>query len=185
MRTPHEDWTNAPALYEGDFAAWLKSLGPKARERECIVRWIDLGPFTHSAYGMHRDMIAGYQYLLHKGNAPAELPQDCTPEGFYRQAVQTRREQIGLHNPFTPTPYERLSEFSHFIYRRITDRLAAAAGFDKPKASTLADRMDGLDFLQVFPSARDDQDDGLGDGLDDGIDDGLGDSLSDGLDEAL
>jgi hypothetical protein len=181
MNAPYEDWHSAtgPALFDADFAAWLKSLSRKARVGEAHMHWTDLGPFTISAYGLHLDLIGTYRFLAHRNKVPAVLPDDCTPEGFYLRAVEVRREQVGLHNPFVPTPYERLSAFSQFIYRCMTRRIAASAGIDK-----LSTRHDGLDG---------DGDDGLGDGLDgaaapdDGLEgsDGLVDDLDDGLGDGL
>ena len=171
-----EQWRrwNGPALFEGDFAAWLKSLSPKARIGEAQVHWTDLSPFTVSAYGQHLDLIGSYCFLVHKGKAPATLPDDCTPEGFYLRAVETRRRQIGLHNPFTPTAYERLSAFSHFMYQRMAERIATSAGFSPQEAPPAALAVaDGLD-------------DGLGGGEDlDGLDDGLGYDSDDGLGDGL
>jgi hypothetical protein len=153
---PDEDYSSMPALFKADFAAWLNSRTPEERELEAVVRWTDLGPFTRSIYAMHRDLIAGYQYLMHKGKAPTVLPDECTPAGFYIKAVTGRRLQLGLQAPFTPTPFGHLSEFSHFIYRRLTDRVARSAGF-------------GVEEMAV--------DDGLEGGLNDDLDDGLGDGL--------
>lgn len=170
-----EQWQrwSGPTLFEADFNAWLKSLSPKARAGEAQVHWTDLSPFTVSAYGQHLDLIGGYRFLAHKGTVQTVMQPDCTPEGFYLRAVETRRRQIGLHNPFTPTPYERLSPFSHFMYQRMAERIATSAGFG-PKVSA--------------PTVQTPADDGLGDGLDDGLDepalaldDGLDDGLGDGL----
>jgi hypothetical protein len=151
-----EDYSSMPALFKADFAAWLNSRTPQERELEAVVRWTDLGPFTRSIYAMHRDLIASYQYLAHKGKAPTVLPVECTPAGFYVRAVTGRRLQLGMQDPFTPTPFGQLSEFSHFIYRRLTDRVARSAGF-------------GVEEMAV--------DDGLGSGLNDGQGDGLEDGL--------
>ena len=172
-----ESWS-APMLFEADFAAWVRSLTPKARLGEAQLQWSDLSPFTISAYGMHLSLIGSYRVLVHRGKGPTTLPDDCTPEGLYLKAIETRRRQIGLHNPFSPTPYERLSDFSHFIYRCMSDRVAKSAGFGKPMSAARPDN-DGLD-------------DGLGDGLSApvGLDDGLDggeevDTLADGLDDGL
>lgn len=163
-----ESWS-APMLFEADFAAWLKSLSPRARLGEAQLLWSDLSPFTISAYGLHLSLIGSYRFLAHRGKAPTTLPDDCTPEGFYLKAVETRRRQIGLHNPFTPTPYERLSDFSHFIYRCMSERVATSAGFGK-RSSKRAAKPDG---------------DGLDDGLGDGLDDGLGAFADDDLEDGL
>lgn len=168
------DWRMLPmpAVFEADFAAWLQSLSRKARAVEATMHWTDLGPFAVSAYSLHADLAGRYEYLRHRGQAPVIRPDDTTPEGFYLLAVETRHRQIGLHHPFAPTPYERLSPFSHFIYQRMADRVAAAAGFGSPSTHKAL------------------LDDGLGDGLDDGLDDGLAlasdeDGLDAGLDDGL
>lgn len=162
-----QSWSG-PALFEADFNAWLKSLTPKARAGEAQMHWTDLSPFTISAYGQHLELIGGYRFLAHKGKLPTAMQADCTPKGFYLRAVETRRRQIGLHNPFTPTPYERLSAFSHFIYQRMAERIAISAGFGPNKSPRAAQALD----------------DGLGDGLDDGLDD-LALTLDDGLGDGL
>lgn len=162
-----DDWhsLNGPALFEADFAAWMKSLSRRARAAEATMHWRDLGPFAISAYGLHIDLMGTYRFRLHRNNPPLVLPDDCTPEGFYRMAVAVRHQQVGVHTPMIITSYDRLSPFSRFIYSRMTERVAASAGFGQQKAKN-----DGLgDGLE-------DVDDGLGggdDGLDD-LDDGLG-----------
>jgi hypothetical protein len=174
-----ESWS-APMLFDADFAAWVRSLSPKARAGEAQLQWTDLSPFTISAYGLHLGLIGSYRFLAHRGKGPTTLPDDCTPEGFYLKAIETRRRQIGLHNPFSPTPYERLSNFSHFIYRCMAERVAMSAGFAGRTPSAATSGNDGLD------------DDGIDDGLSapESADDGLGggdmsDSLADGLDDGL
>lgn len=153
-----------PALFKADYAAWLESRTPQERRLEGVVRWTKLGPFTQSLYAMHRDLIAGYHYLVHRGDAPTVLPPECTPEAFYLKAVTGRRLQLGLQGPFTPTPYGQLSAFSHFLYERLTDRVARSAGF-------------GVDSAPIDDGLGQWSDDGLSDGLDDALDDGLGDGL--------
>ena len=177
---PYEQWHegSGPALFDADFKAWWKKLDPHERAMEAHMHWVDLGPFAHSTYSLHLALIGSYRFMLHRNQAPKELPDDCTPEGFYLKAVANRRRQVGVtEDTFVPTPYERLSSFSHFIYERITERIALAAGFasnrkaPNPSSDGLEDDDDGLggddDGLSI--------DDGLG--LDDGLDDGLGDGL--------
>lgn len=186
-----ESWS-APMLFEADFAAWLGSLSPKARLAEAQLQWSDLSPFTISAYGLHLGLIGSYRFLLHRGKGPTTMPEDCTPEGFYLKAVETRRRQIGLHNPFSPTPYERLSEFSHFIYRCMAERVAMSAGFSKRSSKPVASPdSDGLgDDIEDGLSGPESADDGLGGGvvvasLADGLDDGLSAIADDGLGDGL
>ncbi len=161
-------WRMLPmaVVFEADFAAWLKSLSRKARHGEAIMHWTDLGPFSTNAYALHEHLAGMYEYAIHRGQGPTALPNDCTPEGFYLAAVASRQQQVGVHEPVSPTPYERLSAFSQFLYCRMSDRIATAAGFGPAKA-------------RKAPA-----DDGLGDGLDDGLGEGPGGALGalDGLD---
>lgn len=196
-RVGNSDWRNLPmpAVFDADFKAWIKSLSRQARAGEPVMTWSDLGPFAVTAYGLHSDLASSYCFAVSKKKAPTVLPDDCTPQGFYLKAVATRRKQIGIDEPCVPTPYERLSAFSQFLYRRIADRLAVSAGFSTStsRGSTLDDGLgDDLDDGLGEPES---DDDGLGgadvpDDLDDGLgglaltaDDGLGggDGLGDGL----
>lgn len=207
-------WRNVPmaAVFEADYDAWIKSLSKKARAAEPVMRWQDLGPYSHCAYGLHEHLASTYCFLTSKKKGPTELPDNCTPEGFYLEAVATRRQQVGLDapppmvktskkataappvevTPFVPTAFERLSPFSRFLYRRMADRVAVAAGFTTAtsRASTLDDGLgddlsvddDGLGVDDGLGGADvpDDLDDGLG-GAVAASDDGLGDELGDGL----
>lgn len=175
---PDTDWRSLPlaALFDADFAAWIKSLSRKARVGEPAMEWQDLGPFAHTAYQLHHDTADRYSYTRGKGARIDVLPEDATPEGFYEAAAKCRHQQVGTHNPLVVTPWDRLGAFSQFLYRRMADRIAQCAGFKGSAQSPLVD--DGLGG---------DLDDGLGgDGLDaadDGLsdDDGLGGDFDDGL----
>lgn len=181
--TGNSDWRNLPmpVVFDADHAAWLKSLSRKQRVGEPAMSWSDLGPYTISAYGLHEGLASTYCFAVSKKKAPTVLPDDCTPQGFYLAAVEKRRRQVGVDDKtFVPTPYERLSAFSQFLYKQMAGRVAVAAGFSKGAKPAKAD--DGL---------GDDLDDGLG-GLGDGLgepesaDDGLGSvEVADDLDDGL
>jgi hypothetical protein len=166
-----------PELFDADYSAWIKSLSRERRKGEVSMAWENLGPFTHTAYSLHVGMVNTMLLAISKGKGPTTLPFDCQPEGFYHRVVDTRRMNAGVKEPQVTTPYDRLSAFSQFIYRRLTDRLAVAAGF-KTGTSRSATLDDGLGDGLSEPES---DDDGLGGGLEaDGLDDGL-----DGLELAL
>ena len=162
------------AVFDADFSAWMKSLSRKARVGEPAMQWTDLGPHAHTAYQMHCDIASKYAFAVTKKLAPALLPDDATPQGFYKAAVLKRREQVGKAL-MIDTPWERLSAFSRFLYTRMAERIARSAGF---KTAAIAD--DGLGSDDDGLGEPDD--DGLGgnDGIDE-MDDGLSGLADDGL----
>lgn len=163
-------WTSlSPAvLFDADHAAWIKSLSRKQRAGEPAMQWGDLGPFVHTAYSLHCQIGAEYEY-----KPPVTLTDMCQPGGFYKTCVETRRKNIGLHHPFVPTPYERLSAFSQFIYIQMCKRLTSLVkkkGIDDGLGSALDDGLessvvsdmqadDGLGFADVLTTTSDGLDD--------------------------
>jgi hypothetical protein len=137
-----------PKLFDEDLAAWRK-LNPN----DINMSWEDLGHYARGAYALHCDLGCTYAFLAGKGRLPKEMPDDCTPQGFYRHAVQMRCQAVGReYDALEVLPFCELSSFSQFIHRRMAERVAEVAGFKE-----------------------DDDDHGLGDFAVDGDGDGLGD----------
>lgn len=141
------DWTHlaAPTLFDQDHFAWRKKVKTHSNLAESVMTWSDISDFTRNAYALMCDLGNTYAFLASRNRLPATLPDECTPDGFYRAAVMSRDRQVGVWRDELDIPsFEELAPFSKFIYGRITDRLREIVEPDD----------DGLDF-----------DDGLEDGL--------------------